>query len=88
MSTEKRWQVRLEHVLDAIAKIQEYTAGLTEEDFAKKSMVVDAVIRNFQVMGEAVRHVPDNVQKQYPQVPWSLIQGMRHILVHDYLRLN
>ena len=84
MSADKRWQVRIEHVLEAIGRIERYTAGLTEATFAEQSMVVDAVIRNFQVIGEAVRHVPDEVQARYSEIPWSLIQGMRHILVHDY----
>jgi uncharacterized protein with HEPN domain len=71
-------------MLEAIGRIQRYTGGLNEESFAGHSMVVDAVIRNFQVIGEAVRHVPDDVQARYPEIPWSLMQGMRHILVHDY----
>ncbi len=84
MSAEKRWQVRIEHMLEAIGKIERYTAGMTEAAFAEESMVVDAVIRNFQVIGEAVRHVPDEVRARYAAIPWPLIQGMRHILVHDY----
>lgn len=84
MSVDKRWQVRIEHILEAIGKIQRYAAGLTEATFANESMAVDAVIRNFQVIGEAARHVPEEVQRRYPGVPWSLMQGMRHILVHDY----
>jgi uncharacterized protein with HEPN domain len=84
MSVDKRWQVRIEHILEAIGKIQCYVSGLTEDTFAGQSMAVDAVIRNFQVIGEAVRHLPDEVKARYPEVPWSLMQGMRHILVHDY----
>ena len=84
MSVDKRWQMRIEHILEAIGRIQRYTIGLTEDTFAAQSLVVDAVIRNFQVIGEAVRHIPDDVQRRYPEVPWSLMQGMRHILVHDY----
>ena len=84
MSADKRWQMRIGHVLEAIAKIERYTAGLTETSFAMEGMAVDAVIRNFQVIGEAVRHVPDEVRARYPVIPWSLMQGMRHVLVHDY----
>jgi len=88
MSVDKRWQVRIEHILEAIGKIERYTAGLTEATFAEQSMTVDAVIRNFQVIGEAVRHLPDEIQARYPAVPWSLMQGMRHILVHDYFAVK
>ena len=84
MSSPRKWAFRIEHILDAIAKIQQYTAGLTEASFAGQSMVVDAVIRNFQVIGEAARRVPDEVQAQFPHIPWSLMIGMRHIVVHGY----
>ena len=88
MSAEKRWQIRIEHILEAISKIERYTAGLSEETFIRQDMTVDAVVRNFQVIGEAARHVPDDVQARYLEVPWSLMQGMRHILVHDYFTVK
>jgi uncharacterized protein with HEPN domain len=88
MSVERRWQIRVEHILEAIGKISRYTAGLSEEAFASQDMAVDAVIRNFQVIGEAARHVPEDVQARYPEIPWSLMQGMRHILVHDYFSVK
>lgn len=47
-------------------------------------MAADAVIRNFQVIGEAARKIPVEVQSAHPEIPWALMQGMRHILVHDY----
>jgi uncharacterized protein with HEPN domain len=84
MSVDKRWQLRIEHIIEAIGKIQQYATGLSEDSFAGQSMAVDAVIRNFQVIGEAARHVPDEERARYPEIPWSLMQGMRHILVHDY----
>lgn len=84
MSVERKWAFRIEHILAAIAKIQRYTQGMTEESFAADERTVDAVIRNFQVIGEAARHVPQDVQTRYQEIPWSLMQGMRHVLVHDY----
>jgi uncharacterized protein with HEPN domain len=50
MSPERRWQLRIEHMLTAIGNIQSYVAGLTMEGFASEGVVVDAVIRNFQVL--------------------------------------
>ena len=88
MSSEKRWQLRVGHILDAIGKIQRYTAGQTNESFATDERTVDAVVRNFQVLGEAARHVPVEVQSKYPEIPWSIMQGMRHILVHDYFKVK
>src|SRR5207245_1925793 len=59
MSIEKRWQARVEHILTAIERIQRYTAGITEVVFANDEKTIDAVIRNFQIIGEAARHVPN-----------------------------
>ena len=64
MSAEECWQIRIEHILEAISKIERYTAGLSEETFIRQDMTVDAVVRNFQVIGEAARHVPDDVQRR------------------------
>jgi len=84
MSVERKWAFRIAHILEAIAKIQRYTQGMTEESFAADERTVDAVIRNFQVIGEAARHVPRDMQTRYQEIPWSLMQGMRHVLVHGY----
>jgi len=84
VSAERKWAFRIEHVLEAIAKIRRYTEGMRFDEFQKDERTVDAVIRNFLVIGEAVGQVPADVKKRYPEVPWSRIQGMRHVLVHDY----
>jgi uncharacterized protein with HEPN domain len=51
-------------------------------------MAVDAVIRNFQVLGEAAGQVPDDVRKTNPHIPWSDMQKMRHVLVHHYDKID
>jgi uncharacterized protein with HEPN domain len=84
MPSSRKWALRIEHILDAIAKIDQYTANLTETSFAGESMAVDAVLRNFQVIGEAARHVPNDVKSRYPKIPWSQMMGMRHVVVHGY----
>lgn len=84
MSPEREWTFRIRHILDAIAKISQYTKGMTDQQFANDDRTVDAVIRNFQVIGEATRHIPDDVRRANADVPWRLMEGMRHVLVHDY----
>ncbi len=84
MSSKKEWTFRIEHILDAVNKIQRYTAGMSLETFSESDITVDAVIRNFQIIGEATRHIPDDIQTDHTEIPWSFMQGMRHILVHDY----
>jgi uncharacterized protein with HEPN domain len=84
MSAERSWTFRIDHILEAIDKIQRYTAGMTLDQFVANELVVDAVIRNFLVIGEATRNVPAEIQKAYPAMPWAQMQGMRNILVHAY----
>ncbi len=88
MSLHRKWLFRIQHILDAIHKIQQYTIDMTNGEFATNPLVMDAVIRNFQVIGEAARLVPAEIQTKYEQIPWSSMQKMRHILVHDYDQVN
>ena len=80
----RQWKLRIRHILDTIAKIRVYTAGMSLETFSANDLVVDAVLRNFMVIGEATRHIPIHVTTAYPQIPWRLMQDMRNVVVHDY----
>ena len=80
----RQWKLHIRHILDAIAKIRVYTAGMSLETFSANDLVVDAVLRNFMIIGEATRHIPIHVTTAYPQIPWRLMQGMRNVVVHDY----
>lgn len=88
MSPEREWAFRIQHILAAIEKIDRYTADMTFEQFAADERTIDAVIRNFMVIGEATRHVPEDVRAASPDIPWRLMEGMRHVLVHDYDAVN
>lgn len=88
MSSARRWRFRIRHILEAVNKIQRYTGDMREEELAANSMAVDAVIRNFQVIGEATRKLPEHVRDRYPHIPWSDMQKMRHVVVHDYDRID
>ena len=83
MST-KDWRVRVDDILDAIAKIESYTQGLSEADFVEDERTIDAVVRNLEIIGEAANRLPFEVQRGYPDIPWSRMAEMRHILVHEY----
>ena len=88
MSPEREWTFRIQHILAAIEKIDRYTANMTFEQFAVDERTIDAVIRNFLVIGESTRHVPDGVRASNPDIPGKLMEGMRHVLVHDYDAVN
>ena len=84
----RNWRLRIEDMLDAIRHIQEYTEEMDLQGFSKDQKTIDAVVRNFEILGEAARHVSDDIQEKYPSIPWSKIRGMRHMLAHEYFGIN
>lgn len=82
------WRVRIDDILEAAEKIGRYTAGLTYDEFAADEKVIDAVLRNVEIIGEAARHVPDEVTIRYPAVPWRRMRAMRNIVIHSYRRVD
>ena len=82
------FQVYIEDIIDAIDKIEEYTGQLTYESFIKDKKTVDAVVRNFEIIGEATKHIPERVRKQHPDIPWRDMAGLRDRLIHGYFGVN
>ncbi len=79
---------RIQHVLDAIARIKGFVEGMDQAAFVGNPAVQDAVAYNITVIGEATRCITDAFKGAHPEVPWRQIQAMRNILVHDYLRTD
>ncbi len=79
---------RLEHVVEAIEKIETITKILTKEQFLKDWIRQDAVIRNIEVVGEAISSVDEELKTAYPEIPWAEAKGMRNILIHEYFRVD
>jgi uncharacterized protein with HEPN domain len=81
---QRELKTYIEDIITAIKKIEKYVAGMTKEDLIKNELVQDAVVRNLEVIGEAVKKIPDDIRNNYTDIPWKKIAGLRDILVHEY----
>lgn len=81
-------QLLLQDIIDCTNKILAYTEGLSFEQFIADSKTVDAVIRNFEVIGEAANRLPEETKDQFPQIDWQRIRGFRNRIVHDYMGID
>lgn len=77
-------QLYLEDIITSIFKIEAYTKDLSFEDFINNQMVVDAVVRNLEVVGEAARNIPEEFSDKHPEVPWQEMVSMRNKVIHEY----
>lgn len=79
--------VYLDHIREAIERITSYSAA-GREDFFRNTMAQDAIIRNFEIIGEAVKRLSDAMKDRRPEVPWRRIAGFRNVLIHDYMNVD
>lgn len=78
----------LQNILDSILRIEQYLSGVTEKDFQENNLVQDGVIRQLEIIGEAVKHLSPDLRSRYPNVPWQDIAGARDKLIHDYFGVD
>jgi len=88
MSRKRRDKEYLADIVEAVERIVAYTRELTYEEFLTDRKTQDAVLRNLQVMGEAVKKLSAPVKQLHPLLPWKQMAGMRDKVVHDYFGIN
>ena len=78
----------MKHILSAIECVEDYTSNISEQQLKEDKLHLHATIYNVQIIGEAVYKLTTEFKQQHPNTPWAAIEKMRHILVHDYFKIN
>lgn len=81
-------KIFIEHILECIERIEQYTKGVTKVEFLNSPQLQDAVIRRIEVIGEAVKNIPIETKDRYPNISWKRVAGMRDILIHEYFGVD
>jgi uncharacterized protein with HEPN domain len=84
----RAWRFYLDDMIAFARKIQDYTSGMDQVAFLAQPVVYDATLRNLELLGEAATHVPDEVRKAHPEVPWRQVIATRNRLIHGYLGID
>lgn len=89
MKQEKRsYLLFLEDIQTAMQRIAEYIGNYSFDQFKKDYKTVDAVIRNFEIIGEATKNLPEKLKDQYPDVPWAEMYALRNKISHEYFGID
>ena len=78
----------LQDILDSCDRIERFTGSMSLEDFSDDEMTLSAVRDQIMIIGEAVKHIPDEMKAKYPEIRWDEIAGMRDVLIHAYFRTD
>jgi uncharacterized protein with HEPN domain len=85
---KRSYKYLLEDMREAMDSVLSFTENITLDQFLSNKLISDAVIRNFEVMGEASKNVPFKVQNRYPDIPWKKFQMLRNFLAHQYFGVD
>ncbi len=78
----------LQDITESCEKILRFTAGLTQSDLIGDEKTYDAVVRNLEIIGEAAKHISEEIKKQLPEIEWRKAAGLRDMLVHAYFGID
>jgi uncharacterized protein with HEPN domain len=82
------YSLYLKDIVDAMDAIEKFVEGIDFDRFQNDDLISSAVIRKFEIIGEASKNIPDDVRGKYPQIPWKEMAGMRDTLIHFYFGIN
>ncbi len=78
----------IEDIVNAMNKALKFVEGMNYEEFAKDDKTVFAVVRAIEIIGEAVKNIPEDIRREYPEIPWKGMAGMRDKVIHGYFGVD
>jgi len=78
----------IEDILESIRLIKKYRGNLSKENLDNNQELKDSIVRRLEIIGEAVKNIPDDFKDKYPEVPWKKIAGLRDIIIHAYFNID
>lgn len=82
------WRIYLDDIEEGCDKVRRFTSGMTAAEFQQDERTRDAVLRNLEMIGEAAKHIPDNIRQAMPDVEWRKIAGLRDMIAHAYFGID
>ena len=82
------YRLYLDDIRQAIRKIETYTKGITLTKLKSNELIVDGIVRNLEIIGEAAKNIPAELKAKYPQVEWRKIAGLRDVLAYEYFGVD
>jgi uncharacterized protein with HEPN domain len=86
--SKRNSKLLVEDILESCHKIMDYTKGISFEEFLVDVKTIDAVVRNFEIIGEAANRLPEDFKDLHPNIDWFRIRGFRNRIVHDYFGID
>ena len=75
-------------ILESIEAIEEFSKDINKEELNSNRLKRNAIVREIEIIGEAVKNIPDNLKEKYPEIPWKKIAGLRDIIIHTYFNID
>jgi uncharacterized protein with HEPN domain len=85
---KRDYRLFIKDIISAMKSIEEFVEGLSLDDVREDDKTSSAVIRKFEIIGEATKHIPEGIKKKYPGIPWRRMAGLRDRLIHAYFGVD
>ena len=86
--SKRNWKLFVEDILESIGYIEKFTETVEFEEFKEDRKTIDAVVRNFEIIGEASKFIPDDIKEEHQEVDWKGIIGLRNRIAHEYFGIS